>query len=878
MNRRTVLVRLLLTLSTAMVPAISAYGAEEPHGLGIQSNTAQASTTSANPLGLPLLQQSQVSSAFTFVGSFTMPSTFVFGGSGTFTSGSVMYTTGLDYDPQTASNYVMGIGSVTMPTITPGSGSWATPSYTGGNGAATTIVGPSRALNYVAPTSYTLSSAPITGATSITLPSAPPSGTAPGAGWYVIFTGASPAELESITSVSGNTLGFAALPAATYTTGVSVYQWQPLYPFGTASGDYITGSLSYSGNFYVSGRTTFDTTGANLGWILQSSLSTPGNWQSVNTVQGYTAAQSRQFAGSLGLVPAAWRSLLGNNPAYVANALGPSIDSENLPYGYQLTTFNPANVTTGGAAVPLSIYLNYPYVAGQEGFVNGWPTILSGRSFSGPFPLTTTTGYYPATLASAPSSGATAVTLSLPNNTVTVTGNTYSTGCGYGIWCEQILVTSTSNGPISNSGINYGVNGPGYTTPTFYPTPAWTYTPGTTIPTVGATFNGYISGTTLTVSSGLVGTISAGGMVLTAGSLQALGTYIVSGSGSTWTVYPSQTVGSSGSPVAMTADALIQGDFATSTNTGATYTLTPEGYADGYYQICFSDGECRATHLLDGNASVPAVLAGTNDPTVLGNYVNFASVLLTGATSGTLASNWTFPSGTYTVTFFPDGETHSVTLTEGTTSATWSTGLTGEAQVNAFAQMPLTGSSLTTAVTIAPMGDNYLSIYDGPVGTGFVFPGTSSFVFVTFHQFGPHTWRAPLCNPNSSGSSETPLVPDIASNNRIQIASYNMANVLANASTAGAASPDWWASFPGQASLQPSNGCLNPQNAGGYAYFDPATNLLYITFSQFVAAEESGREVIYVYQVNPVTSLATPNLQMLRPERAANDELMALAA
>lgn len=59
-------------------------------------------------------------------------------------------------------------------------------------------------------------------------------------------------------------------------------------------------------------------------------------------------------------------------------------------------------------------------------------------------------------------------------------------------------------------------------------------------------FNGSISGTTLTVNSGLVGGIQIGGTVTGAGV--TAGTIVTAGSGSTWTVNMAQTVG----PVTMT--------------------------------------------------------------------------------------------------------------------------------------------------------------------------------------------------------------------------------------------------------------------------------------------------------------------------------------
>ena len=75
------------------------------------------------------------------------------------------------------------------------------------------------------------------------------------------------------------------------------------------------------------------------------------------------------------------------------------------------------------------------------------------------------------------------------------------------------------------------------------------YTPLLTLANTVSTYNGYITGTTLTVTSGLVGIISVGQTVTGPGI--ALNTYIVSASGPNWTVYPSQNVGSVGTPIAI---------------------------------------------------------------------------------------------------------------------------------------------------------------------------------------------------------------------------------------------------------------------------------------------------------------------------------------
>ena len=71
----------------------------------------------------------------------------------------------------------------------------------------------------------------------------------------------------------------------------------------------------------------------------------------------------------------------------------------------------------------------------------------------------------------------------------------------------------------------------------------------TTTSATAASITGYIAGVTLTVSSVVSGTVAVG-MLLTGAGI-ATGTFIVSGSGSTWTVSQTQTVASSGTPIAI---------------------------------------------------------------------------------------------------------------------------------------------------------------------------------------------------------------------------------------------------------------------------------------------------------------------------------------
>jgi hypothetical protein len=96
-----------------------------------------------------------------------------------------------------------------------------------------------------------------------------------------------------------------------------------------------------------------------------------------------------------------------------------------------------------------------------------------------------------------------------------------------------------------------------------------------------ATYSGYISGTTLTVTSAIIGTITVGQPV--SGQGIDLNTYIVSGSGLTWTIYPSQTAGSVGSPIAITngvPSSIFTGSIAP--GGGGTGTLTISSFTPPY--------------------------------------------------------------------------------------------------------------------------------------------------------------------------------------------------------------------------------------------------------------------------------------------------------
>jgi hypothetical protein len=87
---------------------------------------------------------------------------------------------------------------------------------------------------------------------------------------------------------------------------------------------------------------------------------------------------------------------------------------------------------------------------------------------------------------------------------------------------------------------------------------------------------GYISGPTLTIMSLVSGNPSANNYVV--GTGVAAGTEVTSGSGLTWTVNPSQTVGSSGSPIYMFIGGLGTGWVTGSTAPISDVSKTPHNF------------------------------------------------------------------------------------------------------------------------------------------------------------------------------------------------------------------------------------------------------------------------------------------------------------
>lgn len=143
-------------------------------------------------------------------------------------------------------------------------------------------------------------------------------------------------------------------------------------------------------------------------------------------------------------------------------------------------------------------------------------------------------------------------------------------------------------------------------------------------------FSGYIAGTSLTITSSITGTVKIGQQLL--GGAIASGTFIISGSGTNWVVGISQSIGSSGSPVAMTTqgqvyaaslDCLTVGNFTqTSWPTQFAFNVAAVNATVPSYVLTVSAAQV--------NSSIPFITTGMN-----GSNYSYVAQTWNGLANGT---------------------------------------------------------------------------------------------------------------------------------------------------------------------------------------------------------------------------------------------------
>lgn len=135
-------------------------------------------------------------------------------------------------------------------------------------------------------------------------------------------------------------------------------------------------------------------------------------------------------------------------------------------------------------------------------------------------------------------------------------------------------------------------------------------------------------------------------------------------------------------------------------------------YQTCYAQLTFTDGENVNALFTNGSTSVTWIPAL---PGILYYTVNSISA---GATSATLQSAWTYPTGNYLVSF-SDGSTKTVTLTNNATTMTWTGGLADNVN-NYFYTSTIAAASNATigGVQFYPFPPNYSKLKDLTITVG----------------------------------------------------------------------------------------------------------------------------------------------------------------
>lgn len=325
---------------------------------------------------------------------------------------------------------------------------------------------------------YTTTTPPAAGDTSITLNSMP-SGVAANANWYIAFNNTN---TEEITGISGNTVSWATPLSSAgggFTSDTAIYQGTQQGVFSTPGGGdlYFTGSLVQNGTLYVTGGGSYDGNNNNqMGWIATAPTGITGTWgvaspaggsavtNIVNSGTGGIGTEpSRFFAGPISVTPSIWQPIIG--PDFESGGPGFSISGTAQSWGPAFQSFNLSTVSSTGTTVDATSGLAYYDKTGES---------LEDRAFSGPFPLTTTTGYYPATLSVAPAQGDTSETLVLPTSTITFTASVATTG--------EMSVTAFSGAAFSDNAVTYDLSGTGIPNGATMQ-PAFDYAPGATLTT-----------------------------------------------------------------------------------------------------------------------------------------------------------------------------------------------------------------------------------------------------------------------------------------------------------------------------------------------------------------------------------------------------------
>ena len=279
---------------------------------------------------------------------------------------------------------------------------------------------------------------------------------------------------------------------------------------------------------------------------------------------------------------------------------------------------------------------------------------------------------------------------------------------------------------------------------------------------------GYISGTTLTITSVSSGTLAVNSQITGTGvTANTIITAFGTGTGKTgnYTVNNSQTVGSSGSPIAMTSFISTSGINLISGGSG--YTSEPSvsiiggGYSTQATATCkITNGSVSSITITDvgaGYTSTPIVLFGTvfNNSTTYstGDQIYYGNYLFTVTTGGrTATSGYPTPAspqnGSGTATFAYAGVTPTTSVTTCfVNSIIVNSGTSGYSTLPSVVITPASGDTTGTGATAIAV-DNAITVQTLGVGQAYYAVQQSSYAKAYIPSSG--TGGASLLAPSST--------------------------------------------------------------------------------------------------------------------------------
>jgi hypothetical protein len=270
-----------------------------------------------------------------------------------------------------------------------------------------------------------------------------------------------------------------------------------------------------------------------------------------------------------------------------------------------------------------------------------------------------------------------------------------------------------------------------------------------------------------------------------------------------------------------------------SSSSGNAVPINP--WLDYFYQGALT--QIWPESLAGRSMSGPFPLAGPPYPSA--TTFTLTAIPSIGAQKATLTAVFVDPfptdsgvTGAHFQVIFSSGETRNVYMSYTSASIPAQSG-GGSGDAITFAPLTLTNTS--TSVTILPLGDNYVTGYNGALGCALIVPGSRTLLFIGLQCYGPLGPANPTCVPGQSGSTMTAVGADVYPYARIQCTAYDLNEIYENIQSGGNLwdiNPYAIWDFPSWSNWRQTSGgyCLTVGSPGWIA-IDYANSVMYGIFN-----------------------------------------------